>query len=48
MSDEKLPGDNEKKRQPITMNRIAIWVIVGGVALYLIISGIVGIIAKAQ
>ena len=39
----KLPGD---KKPAITFNRIAIWVIVGGIGLFLLISGIVGIIAK--
>lgn len=47
MSDLKLPGE-DKKKQPITMGRIAIWVIVGGVGLYLVISGVVGIIVKGQ
>jgi len=30
------------------MGRIAIWVIVGGVGLYLVISGVFGIIIKGQ
>ena len=47
MSDLKLPQD-DKKKQPITMARIAIWVIVGGVGLYLVISGLVGVIVKGQ
>ncbi len=42
MSDPQLPGGKPK----LTTTRILIWVIVGGVAIYLIISGIVGIIAK--
>jgi len=46
MSDLKLPGDDEKKPN-ITMTRITIWVIVSGVAIYLLVSGIVGIAAKA-
>ena len=45
MSDMKLPGDDNNKPK-ISQGRIAIWVIVSGVALYLLISGIVGIIAK--
>ena len=48
MSDLKLPGENEKKKGEISMGRIAIWVIVGGVGLYLLISGVVGIIVKGQ
>ena len=46
MSDTpKLPGE---KKPTITFGRIAIWVIVGGVGLFLLISGIVGIIAKGH
>ena len=48
MSDLKLPGEDEKKKGEISMGRIAIWVIVGGVGLYLVISGVVGIIVKGQ
>ena len=29
-----------------TWRRVAIWVIVGGIGLYLVITGVVGIIAK--
>ena len=47
MSDLKLPGD-EKKKPAISFSRIAIWVVVGGVGLYLVITGVVGIIAKGQ
>ena len=45
MSDLKLPGEENKKKGEISFARIAIWVIVGGVGLYLVISGVVGIIA---
>lgn len=46
MSDNlELPSD--PKKGP-SMGRIAIWVIVSGVGLYLVISGVVGIIAKGQ
>jgi len=48
MSDLKLPGEDEKKKGQISMGRIAIWVIVGGVGAYLLLSGIVGIIVKGQ
>jgi hypothetical protein len=41
----KLPGDDEKK-PAITMNRLALWLVVGGIGAYLLISGLVGIIAK--
>jgi len=47
MTDLKLPGE-EKKKGPISFARIAIWVIVGGVGLYLVISGLVGVIVKGQ
>ena len=40
----KLPGDDEKKPE-ISMNRLALWVIVGAVGAYLLISGIVGIVS---
>jgi hypothetical protein len=39
---------SKKRNLPITTNRIVLWVVVGGIALYLIISGVVGIIAKGQ
>jgi len=39
------PGDDPQKPK-ITTTRIAIWLVVGGVAICLIVSGIVGIIAK--
>ena len=34
----------EKRRQLLI--RVAVWIVVGGIGLYLVISGIVGIIAK--
>ena len=46
--DLKLPGEENKKKGEISFARIAIWVIVGGVGLYLVISGVVGIIVKGQ
>jgi len=47
MSDKlPLPGDDDKK-PTISFARIAIWVIVGGIGAYLLISGIVGILVKA-
>jgi hypothetical protein len=45
MSDLKLPGEENKKPGP-SLARIAIWLFVGGVGLYLIISGLMGVIAK--
>jgi len=43
MQPPQLPGD---KKPEISFARIAIWVIVGGIGAYLLISGIIGIIAK--
>jgi hypothetical protein len=43
VSSPQLPGD---KKPEISFGRIAIWVIVGGIGVYLFISGIIGIIAK--
>ena len=40
------PDKPAKKPGEISVARIAIWVIVGGIGLYLIISGVVGIIVK--
>ena len=47
MNDLKLPNESEKK-PTISMNRIAIWVIVGGIGLYLVITGLVGIFVKGS
>jgi hypothetical protein len=41
----KLPGDDEKK-PAISMNRLALWLVVGGIGAYLLLSGVFGIIAK--
>ncbi|WP_166788096.1 hypothetical protein [Cryobacterium glaciale] len=45
-----LPGDESRPdkggRKPPSMNRIALWVIVGGVGLYYLGSGIVGLLSK--
>lgn len=40
------PSPPPNGRPPITTGRIAIWVIVGGIGVFLLVSGIVGIIAK--
>jgi len=45
MTDLKLPGEG-KKKPAISIQRIAIWVFVGGVGLYLVITGLVGVITK--
>jgi hypothetical protein len=44
MSDLKLPGDD--KKPAITWQRIALWVVVAGVGLYMVITGLAGVIAK--
>lgn len=41
----KLPGD-DKKKPAISMNRLALWLVVGAVGAYLLLSGVVGILAK--
>lgn len=46
MSDLKLPNEDDKKPS-VSTGRLVIWVVVTGVALYLLVSGIVGIIAKS-
>jgi hypothetical protein len=56
MTDQNLPEDDKAvpndeqapKKAEISMGRILIWVAVTGVALYLLISGIVGIVAKGS
>ena len=45
MSDLKVPGE-EKKKKETSLGRVAIWVIVGCVGAYTLITGIAGIIAK--
>ncbi len=42
----KLPGDDEKK-PAVSMNRLALWLVVGGIGAYLLLSGIFGILAKS-
>lgn len=41
----KLPGDDEKK-PAVSMNRLALWLVVGGIGAYLLFSGLFGILAK--
>ena len=40
---ERLPGDEPPK---ITTNRIIIWIVVAGVGLYLVGTGVVGILTN--
>ena len=41
-----LPPDEDPKKPRLTATRVVIWVAVAAVGLYLVISGIVGILAK--
>ena len=42
-----LPPSNKKPDPSVpSWRRLVIWIVVGGVGLYLVISGILGIIAK--
>ena len=41
-----LPPGNDPKPPRLTATRIAIWVVVAAAGLYLLIAGIVGILAK--
>lgn len=47
MSELKLPGDDEKNKGKVSFGRLAIWIIVGGIGAYLLISGVIGILVKA-
>lgn len=48
MAELKLPGDDEKKKKEVSFARFAIWIIVGGIAVYMILSGIIGGLAKGN
>ena len=48
MAELKLPGEDDPKKKPISLARIAIWVFVAAVGLYFVISGIVGMLVKGQ
>lgn len=39
-----LPGD---KKPPYSMNRLALWLVVGAFGAYLLLSGIFGMLGKA-
>jgi hypothetical protein len=41
-----LPPGNDPQKPKLTPTRIAIWIVIAGIGLYLVISGIVGILAK--
>jgi len=46
MTDLKLPSDNDGEKKPVSFTRLAIWIIVGGVGVYLIVTGLYGVITK--
>lgn len=48
MSELKPDDQAATKKNVVSFKRIAIWVLVGGVGLYLVISGIIGILVKAN
>lgn len=43
-----LPAGNDPQKPKLTTTRIVIWIAVAGIGLYLVISGIVGILAKGS
>ena len=43
-----LPLELRKKKAGWNWNRFLIWLVVGGFAIYLIVTGIVGILTKAR
>ena len=47
MSDLKLHSDDDGgEKKPVSFARLAIWIIVGGVGIYLIATGLFGVITK--
>lgn len=43
MSDLKLPS--EEKKKDVSLVRVGIWLFAGGVGLYMIVSGLLGVIS---
>ena len=43
-----LPLELRKKKAGWTKNRIGVWIVLGAFAIYLIVTGIVGILTKAR
>lgn len=39
-------GDGPRSTPPLTPGRLTTWIVVGGIAVFLIVSGITGIVAK--
>lgn len=49
MSDPQLPGNDGRDGRPrITATRLVLWIVGAVIAIYLITSGIIGIITKGQ
>lgn len=46
--DLKLPGEDDRKKQGVSSGRMMIWLVVGGIGLYLVLSGVIGILTKAS
>jgi hypothetical protein len=38
----------EHKKTPITTTRIVLWILASGVGIFMVVTGIVGILVKAQ
>jgi hypothetical protein len=45
---EDPPAENRATRARLTPLRLAVWILGGGFAIYLIITGVVGILTKAR
>ena len=43
-----LPPGNDPNKSRLTTTRVVIWIAVAGIGLYLVITGIVGILAKGS
>jgi hypothetical protein len=44
MSDLKLPGE-EGEKKATSFNRFAVWIIVGAIGLYMVVTGIVSLVS---
>ncbi len=39
-------GDGPRAPHPLTASRVTTWLVVGGIGVFLVVSGILGIVAK--
>ena len=46
MSDSTPRGPGGGPPRPITASRVTTWIVVGGIGVFLVVSGILGIVAK--